>query len=312
MEKQKIKKYVSFSLKFIVTAIFFILIFDKVDFNSTFQILKATDSFFFMIALLVVIIEVLVANIRWCLVLKQLNLNISFIKALRYLWIGVFFNQALPSSIGGDAVRVYYLCKKELYSFGQATLGVLLDRITGLLGLVLLVVFTMPLIFDSVIGLSTKWTILIVIISALLAISLTLIIDLMPNNLLRWKLINGLTRFSSKGRGVLFSFNGILSIIISIIIHLSFVYAAWLLAQALSIDISLTEMLLIVPITNLLIALPISIAGWGVREGLFIAGLGYLNVSADSALALSILYGLLMLVVSIPGLIDWLIRKPKN
>ena len=134
----------------------------------------------------------------------------------------------------------------------------------------------------------------------------------MPNNLLRWKLINGLTRFSSKGRGVLFSFNGILSIIISIIIHLSFVYAAWLLAQALSIDISLTEMLLIVPITNLLIALPISIAGWGVREGLFIAGLGYLNVSADSALALSILYGLLMLVVSIPGLIDWLIRKPKN
>jgi glycosyltransferase 2 family protein len=311
MNIQKIKKYVSFSLKLIVTGLFFILILNKVDINSTFLILKTTNPSFFVAALSIMTIEVLIANIRWRLVLKQLNLNISFIKALRYLWIGVFFNQALPSSIGGDAVRGYYLCKKELYSLTEATFGVVFDRLIGLLGLVLLVIFTLPLIFDSVISLMTKWTILLVIISALLAISLSLLIDLIPNKLSQFKVINGLTKFSSKGRSVLFSYNGMLSIIISITIHLSFVYAAWLLAKSLSIDISLNEILLIVPITNLLIALPISIAGWGVREGLFIAGLGYMNVSADAALAFSILYGLLMLLVSIPGLVDWFLQKPK-
>ena len=68
-------------------------------------------------------------------------------------------------------------------------------------------------------------------------------------------------------------------------------------------------MLLVVPITNLLTALPISIAGWGVREGVMIAGLGYLNVSAEAAFALSILYGILMLVVSLPGLFAWIWHK---
>ena len=311
MEKATIKKYFFNILKVLVTTLLFIVIFDKVDINSTIEILKATDSSFFILALLVMTIEVLIANTRWRLILKQLGLNIAYFTALRYLWIGVFFNQALPSSIGGDAVRGYYLCKNEDYSISEATIGVLLDRVIGLLGLVLLVIFTIPLIFESIVTPLTKWTILAIIIAALLAIIMSLIIDLIPNKFSQWKIMNGLVKFSSKGREVLFSFYGMLSIILSLIIHLTFVFAAWLLAYGMGLDISLTGMLLIVPITNLLIALPISIAGWGVREGLFIAGLGYLNVSTDAALALSILYGLLMLVVSLPGLIDWILQKPK-
>ena len=77
----------------------------------------------------------------------------------------------------------------------------------------------------------------------------------------------------------------------------------------MGLNISLFGMLLVVPITNLLIALPISIAGWGVREGVMITGLGFLNVSVEAAFALSILYGLLMLVVSLPGFVDWIWRK---
>jgi len=311
MEKATIKKYFFNILKVLVTTLLFIVIFDKVDINSTIEILKETDSSFFILALLVLTIEVLIANTRWRLILKQLGSNIAYFTALRYLWIGVFFNQALPSSIGGDAVRGYYLCKNEDYSISEATIGVLLDRVIGLLGLVLLVIFTIPLIFESIVTPLTKWTILAIIIVALLAIIMSLIIDLIPNKFSQWKIMNGLVKFSSKGREVLFSFYGMLSIILSLIIHLTFVFAAWLLAYGMGLDISLTGMLLIVPITNLLIALPISIAGWGVREGLFIAGLGYLNVSSDAALALSILYGLLMLVVSLPGLIDWILQKPK-
>lgn len=311
MEKATIKKYFFNILKVLVTTLLFIVIFDKVDINSTIEILKATDSSFFILALLVMTIEVLIANTRWRLILKQLGSNIAYFTALRYLWIGVFFNQALPSSIGGDAVRGYYLCKNEDYSISEATIGVLLDRVIGLIGLVLLVIFTIPLIFESIVTPLTKWTILAIIIAALLAIIMSLIIDLIPNKFSQWKIMNGLVKFSSKGREVLFSFYGMLSIILSLIIHLTFVFAAWLLAYGMGLDISLTGMLLIVPITNLLIALPISIAGWGIREGLFIAGLGYLNVSSDAALALSILYGLLMLVVSLPGLIDWILQKPK-
>ncbi len=311
MEKNRIKK-ISFNiLKILVTTLLFVLIFDKVDINSTIMMLKTIAPSFFIIALLVMIVEVLIANFRWKIVLKQLGSNITFYKALRYLWIGVFFNQALPSSIGGDAVRGYYLCKNENYSLSDATIGVLLDRVMGLLGLVLLVILTIPLIFESTITVLTKWTILSIIFFALLAIILSLIIDLIPNKFSQLKIINGLVKFSTKGREVLFSYYGLIAVILSIIIHLTFVFAAWLLAYGMGLDIPFIGMLLIVPITNLLIALPISIAGWGIREGLFITGLGYLNVSSDAALALSILYGLLMLVVSLPGFVDWFIQKPK-
>jgi len=311
MEKNRIKK-ISFNiLKILVTTLLFVLIFDKVDINSTIMMLKTIAPSFFIIALLVMIVEVLIANFRWKIVLKQLGSNITFYKALRYLWIGVFFNQALPSSIGGDAVRGYYLCKNENYSLSDATIGVLLDRVMGLLGLVLLVILTIPLIFESTITVLTKWTILSIIFFALLAIILSLIIDLIPNKFSQLKIINGLVKFSTKGREVLFSYYGLIAVILSIIIHLTFVFAAWLLAYGMGLDIPFIGMLLIVPITNLLIALPISIAGWGIREGLFITGLGYLNVSSDAALALSILYGLLMLFVSLPGFVDWFIQKPK-
>ena len=114
MEKDTIKKYFFNILKVLVTALLFIVIFDKVDINSTIEILKTTNSSFFILALSVMTIEVLIANTRWRLILKQLGSNIAYFTALRYLWIGVFFNQALPSSIGGDAVRGYYLCKNEI------------------------------------------------------------------------------------------------------------------------------------------------------------------------------------------------------
>lgn len=312
MKRDKINTYLSFLSKLAVTALFFILIIDKVDIGSTIKILKAVDLSLFLFSLLIMIFEVLIANIRWLLVLKQLGLTIFFSKALRYLWIGVFFNQALPSSIGGDAVRGYYLYKIEKFTLGDASLGVLLDRLIGLFGLVLLVILTLPLIFNSFFSSTSKWTILIIIFGALSAISMSLIIDLIPKKLTKSKVMTKLSIFSLRGREVLLSYNGFLSLIISIIIHLTFVFAAWFLAIAIGINISLGQMLLIVPITNLLIALPISIAGWGIREGLFIAGLGYLNIASDAALALSILYGLLMLTVSLPGLIQWFLQNSKT
>lgn len=51
--------------------------------------------------------------------------------------------------------------------------------------------------------------------------------------------------------------------------------------------------------------LPISVAGWGVREGAMVVSLGWLNVPADAALAISISIGLLQLLVAVPGGALW-------
>jgi hypothetical protein len=55
----------------------------------------------------------------------------------------------------------------------------------------------------------------------------------------------------------------------------------------------------------LVTSLPISVAGWGVREGAMVVAFGYVNVPAESAFAMSVLFGLTMLMSGIPGSILW-------
>jgi glycosyltransferase 2 family protein len=296
-------------LKVLITCVFFILILNKVDFDSTIALLQKAEVLFIFLALFVVIMEVFIATIRWKVILNRLEINVPYITALRYLWIGVFFNQALPSSIGGDALRGYFLCKHEGYSVTNATVGVLLDRVFGILGLVILILIVSPLLFELVSDSIVLWGLFLSVWGAFGVVGILMVIDLIPNKWTHWRAIRGLLVFSKKGRKIVFSHYGLLLIALSLTIQLSFVFAVWLLANAIGLHINLISVLLIVPITNLLMALPVSIAGWGVREGVMITGLGYLGVNPEEALALSILYGLLMLAVALPGLLDWLWSK---
>ena len=311
MKKMSIWNKTQIIVKVFVSVLLIKIMFDIVDFDSTLILLKKMNLIFFLMALVVMAIGIFITNLRWQVILNHLGVSIKFFMLLKYLWIGFFFNQTLPSSIGGDAFRAYYLWKREHLSIGLSSMGVVLDRYIGLVSLVMLIMISTPLSFDLINDQFVKSMLEVVLYCSLFIIISSVLFGLFVTNLLRWKLIKGLSSFSNNARRIIFSFKGLYSIVLSIIIQIIFVFAVLLLAHGLNLDISLIEMLLIVPITNLLTAIPISIAGWGVREGIFIVGLGYVNISSDAALALSILYGLLMLIVSVPGLIVWLVQKYK-
>jgi uncharacterized membrane protein YbhN (UPF0104 family) len=77
----------------------------------------------------------------------------------------------------------------------------------------------------------------------------------------------------------------------------------------MSLDVDYLGFFLIIPIVILFSLIPISIAGWGVRESIMVVGFGYLSVPAEQALALSILYGFLMIIVALPGGFFWGFKK---
>ena len=103
-----------------------------------------------------------------------------------------------------------------------------------------------------------------------------------------------------------------LLLLLSISIHTFSIVAVLILSEGLGLEISWLGIVLVVPLATLFMLIPISIAGWGVREGVMIVGLGYLNVLPEQALALSILYGLLMLITALPGGIIWLFSSHLN
>ena len=302
-------KKIAILLKVIVSLGLITLLVNQVDFNKIVNILKNVDITMIIYALILLIIQVFIATTRWQFVLKCQKIMLDYKNTLKILWSGLFFNQAMPSSVGGDVIRGYYL-KKQGITLGRATLGVLMDRLFGMTGLVLLVVASLPLLFGLISDSVARSGVLFIALGVSLALLFIFFTDKLPGNFSHLRVIRGFYSLSQEGRHCISkNYNGLIIMIMSILIHLISVIAVMTMAIGLGINVEWGGILLMIPLTSLIMVVPISIAGWGVREGVMVVGFGYLGVAPEAALALSILYGLLILAVALPGGAIWMFKK---
>jgi uncharacterized protein (TIRG00374 family) len=96
---------------------------------------------------------------------------------------------------------------------------------------------------------------------------------------------------------------------LSVIIQIFSVLSVFLIGSALGISLSIIGILIVVPLSILTMALPISFAGWGVREGAMITGFSLLGVSSEIAFSISILYGFGLALTGLIGGIFWLLES---
>jgi glycosyltransferase 2 family protein len=90
-------------------------------------------------------------------------------------------------------------------------------------------------------------------------------------------------------------------------------FGAYCIARSLGIGVGPVPMIAVISIMTLIVALPISVAGWGVREISLVALLGLLGVDREAALALSVELGLITTLLSLPGGVVWLtLRDHRN
>ena len=288
----------------ITLGLFYALV-TRIDLNATVGLMAATDWRSILGIVGVMVLQVIVAVFRWYRIMISKGVHISVRRSARYFWLGLFFNQLLPSSIGGDAIRGYCLVR-DGQSVGRATLSVLLDRILGMAGLVVLIALAIPYAMNLINNPEMQWgmmSALLVVIAGFIAI---LFIDIFTRRFSSWRVMKGLTTLASDARQLLGSRQGLGLVLFSVLIHILSIVVVGMLSSALSIKVDWIALTIIVPITTLLITIPLSIAGWGVREGVMVVGLGYVGIAPEEALALSILYGLLTLVVALPGVLAWL------
>jgi uncharacterized membrane protein YbhN (UPF0104 family) len=93
--------------------------------------------------------------------------------------------------------------------------------------------------------------------------------------------------------------------------HLLNVLVFWMLGQSLGLTMTFDQWFIVVPTVLLISMLPISIGGWGVREGVMVVALHGLGVPSEEALLSSILFGLCVVIATLPGAIFWIAtRKP--
>jgi uncharacterized membrane protein YbhN (UPF0104 family) len=264
------------------------------------------------LCLAILVIQTGLVTIRWWLVARITDTALSLPAALRILLIGMFFNQTLPSSVGGDAVRVW-LVTREGSSLGKAINVVLCDRVLALVVLVGLIGATLPAIYARVEDQAMRAALATLVgLGGVGLVGFLIAGESLAALLQRWRMTRPFGNLASDFRRLFTRFPAIAPLALSAVIHLLTVLTVMLLAWGLGIKAGFLDGLMIVPTVVLLTTLPISVAGWGVREGAMVAGFGLVGVPADAALALSVLYGLATILVSLPGGIVWLAGRSRG
>ena len=265
------------------------------------------ESGWIALALLLLMIQVALLAARWREIAAACGTNLAFGAALQFSFIATFFNQVLPSTIGGDGARIWFLARKGA-GWAIATYSVLIDRIVGVFVLALIVIACLPWTFELIHDPIARVILLMIGCGAVGGTSIFLLIG---THFRQW-LDRPLARHLSAASRVAASLCGsrrASSVIFaySVAIHLLTIAAAWCCIKAIAAPVGFAQVLILLPPVLLISTIPISIAGWGVRESSMIAAFAYAGLAESDGLTLSILFGATIFVVGLAGGIVWIV-----
>jgi glycosyltransferase 2 family protein len=302
-----LKRWLPWVLKGGLSAGLIGFVFSKINIASAWQQAKTLEPSMLALACLLWFVQIGLGAVRWDLVLRALAAPLSMSRAYAIYYIGVFFNLVLPGSVGGDGVRMWK-ARREGLELHQAINGVMLERAITVFALVLLVVFTQPLLLARMPNLPGAWVFPLLAVIGVVGLLALTVLDRLPLSLRRWRVMRGLAYLAADTRRLIFSPRwGLSTLVVALIGHINLSLAIYLLAVGLKLDVDILDCLVLVPPVILVTTLPISIAGWGVRETAMVVAFGFVGVENHSALVLSVLSGLVGLITALPGGVVWLL-----
>jgi uncharacterized protein (TIRG00374 family) len=240
---------------------------------------------------------------RFQYVVEGFNEKISFISSLRLHFLGLWFNQVMPSGIGGDLFKLIRL--KEFFGYQNAFKFIFLDRLSGF-AILLLSVFILLPFYLSALGNFPISTVLIVLVEC---IFLFFCVGLIALKVAKYFAKSIYLRVSNFLVSMLAfaNLNNLWSQFwTSSIVHFFGILTYAQIALSIGVDVSLFNYILTVPLIFLISLLPLSFAGWGVRELAAVSIFGYIGIEREEAFIISVMYGILLIIVSLPGIIVFL------
>ena len=249
-------------------------------------------------------LQVCVAALRWRRIALGCHIALTRALALRLSLIAAFFSQTLPAVIGADGARIWYL-GRSTGDWKGASYSVVIDRCVGGLALGLLVMSVLPGAYVRISDPVGRLSLAVVGFTCLLAFAAVIAVGALPG-MDRWPATRHARAVAViSGRLIRHPADGAAIAAYSIAIHLLSVFAVLCLAEALSVPLSAADALMLVPPVMLITMVPISIAGWGVRETAFVAALAYANIDSSRGLLISLLFGAATFILGLTGGAVW-------
>ncbi len=306
-------------LKLMVTALILAFFIRQFDVRSMVQTLATISPYAIFAAVIAVLAQSLAAAGRLVMVVARFGPRLVLGDSYRLTLESMFFSQTFISFLGGDALRIWRIRRLGL-TLPKATSAVVLDRLIGTLVNHAFLLATLPWFLSSEVNSSIKIILVVLAIAGVTAFAILLlfgsgrgrvgILNLLPNPIRTGAVTRFIVDLSTVGRDLLanprlywvFALSALISSINIVI------FAIILSGMGVVLPLA-AGCALLVPAIMEIAMLPISLAGWGVREGAAIVAFGALGLPADQALGASIAFGLIIAAVSMIGGILWLIDR---
>ena len=299
------RQLVLIAVKLAISATLLYFAVSRMNFSTIGDRLSNLEPGWILAALVIALTQIGVGAFRWQRIVLVCGAALPPLQAFRFYLIAAFFNQVLPSTVGGDAARIWLLAGTGA-GWWKATYSVLLDRFIGVLILATLVATGLYWSFGLIENRVGRIVLLVIGLGSLAAGAAFLALG-------RWRLLEqwGLTRRLAEmaviARQMLLSRDtGLLIVASSLLIHLMTAAIAWTLAKSVAGRFEFLHAFLLVPPVMLVATIPISIAGWGVRESALVLAFSYAGLPESDGLIISVLLGGVLFVTGIIGGVVWL------
>jgi uncharacterized protein (TIRG00374 family) len=293
----------------------------KIDVSRTLDVLADVDPWYFLAAVALMIVTVWPMALRWQWLLSAKGIDDSLSWLTRAYFVSYAAGQILPTSIGGDAVRIFETARRHPGKGGPAAASVLLERALG--GAATLALAAVG--FALAVG---KYD-----VGAYLWLELFFVIGTVIAGVLIFSPRAG--RMLAKGRPLLTPFKldrlagelwsalhsyrqnaGLLIGVFALTVAVQAfrVLAIWCSGKAVGIDVSPRVYYVMGPLLFVVMLVPFTINGLAVREAFFVSFLGNVGVGADEAFAAGFLFFLVTIALSLPGAVILLwegMRRPR-
>jgi uncharacterized membrane protein YbhN (UPF0104 family) len=264
--------------------------------------------------------------LRWQLLARPLGLSGGLRRYTAYYFIGMFFNLVLPTSVGGDVVRAWYLASRERQrperrsgsppvadapgaSTGPRTaafLSVLADRANGL---AVLIAVACAALWCCPVGLPTWVTGTVLGMGAAVVIGLAVLPllprlhALLPDRPRVQQVVGGTIVYLRHGRCLA------AATLLSLVVQLANVVIAWLIARGLHLEIPISYCCIFMSVVAVLTLLPVSVNGMGLREWGTVLLLSPVGVGSAEAVTLSLLTFAVQALASLGGCVFYLFGR---
>ncbi len=257
-----------------------------------------------------------ISAVRWRILIQAQGDSVPLGYLVKSYLVGTFFNNFLPTRFGGDIVRIW---DGSLYSRSllRSSAVVLVERLTGVLILLLLALTASLIRLDMAREFPVIWLSMALALGGLGALFafLTPVGEKLMRRLPESGFWRKLKHKTLEFREVVLVYRGqkgavLRALFWALLLQINVIVHYYLAGKAFHLEVPLLDYFIFIPVVLLVLTIPITIGGLGVREGLYIQILGYYAIPASAAVAFSLIADTAFtLAVGLIGAVVYITRK---